>query len=144
LDVLAAIGLRLLRFLTGWARNNTSAIEAKADIIQEKVDIKEFPLMTQSGQQIGCDRQKVGRRSATIVAQEPSNRGKTVQALHCSIRYGEYNGLKTGERIDFPIGRPPMAIQGVQKRHPGATEQLTLFGAAIIVLLIFAWSYVYP
>jgi hypothetical protein len=24
------------------------------------------------------------------------------------------------------------------------TEQLTLFGAAIIVLLIFAWSYVYP
>ena len=37
-----------------------------------------------------------------------------------------------------------MAIQGVQKRHPGATEQLTLFSAAIIVLLIFAWSYVYP
>jgi hypothetical protein len=31
LDVLAAIGLRLLRFLTDWARNNMSAIEAKAD-----------------------------------------------------------------------------------------------------------------
>ena len=37
-----------------------------------------------------------------------------------------------------------MAIHGVQKHHPGATEQLTLFCAAIIVLLIFAWSYVYP
>ena len=33
-----------------------------------------------------------------------SNGGKTVQAQHCSIRYGEYNGLKTGERIDFPKG----------------------------------------
>ena len=31
LDVLAAMGLRLLRFLTGWARNNMSAIEAEAD-----------------------------------------------------------------------------------------------------------------
>ena len=27
-----------------------------------------------------------------------SNGGKTVQAQHCSIRYGEHNGLKTGER----------------------------------------------
>ena len=33
-----------------------------------------------------------------------------------------------------------MAIQDVQKRRPGATEQLTLFGAAIIVLLFFVWS----
>ena len=73
-----------------------------------------------------------------------SNGGKTVQAQDRSIRYGEHNGLKTGERIEFPIGRPPMAIQDVQKRRRGATEQLTLFGAAIIVLLIFAWSYVYP
>ena len=31
LDVLAAMGLRLLRFLTGWVRNNMSAIEAEAD-----------------------------------------------------------------------------------------------------------------
>jgi hypothetical protein len=32
LDVLAAMGLCLLRFLAGWARNNNmSAIEAKAD-----------------------------------------------------------------------------------------------------------------
>jgi hypothetical protein len=31
LDVLAAMGLRLLRFLTGWARNNMSAIKAEAD-----------------------------------------------------------------------------------------------------------------
>jgi hypothetical protein len=31
LDVLAAIGLRLLRFLTGWARNSMSAVEAKVD-----------------------------------------------------------------------------------------------------------------
>jgi hypothetical protein len=31
LDVLAAMGLCLLRFLAGWARNNMSAIEAKAD-----------------------------------------------------------------------------------------------------------------
>jgi hypothetical protein len=37
-----------------------------------------------------------------------------------------------------------MATQCVQKRHPGAPNQLTLFGAAIIVLLIFAWSYVNP
>jgi hypothetical protein len=31
LDVLAAMGLRLLRFITSWARNNVSAIEAEAD-----------------------------------------------------------------------------------------------------------------
>jgi hypothetical protein len=31
LDVLAAMGLCLLRFLAGWARNNMSAVEAKAD-----------------------------------------------------------------------------------------------------------------
>src|SRR4029077_18571721 len=41
-----------------------------------------------------------------------SNGGKTVQAQHCSIRYGEPQRSKTG--------------------------------AAIIVLLIFAWSYVNP
>jgi len=31
LDVLAAMGLRLLQFLTGWARHNMPAIEAEAD-----------------------------------------------------------------------------------------------------------------
>ena len=34
----------------------------------------------------------------------------------------------------------PMAIQYGQHRHPGAANQLTLFAAAIIVLLIFAWT----
>jgi hypothetical protein len=65
-----------------------SAIEAKADIIQEKADIKEFPLMTQSGQQTGCDRQKVGRRSATIVAQEPfqSRQDRASTALLDTVR----------------------------------------------------------
>jgi hypothetical protein len=31
LDALAAMGLRLLRFLADWARNTMSAIEAEAD-----------------------------------------------------------------------------------------------------------------
>jgi hypothetical protein len=39
-----------------------------------------------------------------------------------------------------------MEIQNDQNRHPGflqnATGQLMLLGAATIVLLIFAWSYV--
>ena len=36
-----------------------------------------------------------------------------------------------------------MTIQRDQNRHPNFLQsgQLTLFGAAIIVLLIFAWSY---
>ena len=36
-----------------------------------------------------------------------------------------------------------MTIQIDQNRHPGFLQsgQQTLFGAAIIVLLIFAWSY---
>ena len=36
-----------------------------------------------------------------------------------------------------------MTIQSVQTRHPGFLQsgQLTLLGTAIIVLLIFAWSY---
>ena len=36
-----------------------------------------------------------------------------------------------------------MTIQIDQDRHPGflQSSQLTLFGAAIVVLLIFAWSY---
>jgi hypothetical protein len=33
-----------------------------------------------------------------------------------------------------------MAIRCGQHRHPGAPNQLTLFAAAIIVLLIFAWT----
>jgi hypothetical protein len=35
-----------------------------------------------------------------------------------------------------------MAIQSDQDRHPGAVEQLPLLAAAIVVLLIFAWSFV--
>jgi hypothetical protein len=37
-----------------------------------------------------------------------------------------------------------MTIQSDYNRHPGFLQsgQLTLFGAAIIVLLIFAWSFV--
>ena len=36
-----------------------------------------------------------------------------------------------------------MTIQFDQSRHPGFLQsgQLTLLGAAIVVLLIFAWSY---
>jgi hypothetical protein len=36
-----------------------------------------------------------------------------------------------------------MTIQTDQNRHPGFLQsgQLTLLGAAILVLLIFAWSY---
>ena len=36
-----------------------------------------------------------------------------------------------------------MTIQSHQNSHPGFLQsgQLTLLGAAIIVLLIFAWSY---
>ena len=36
-----------------------------------------------------------------------------------------------------------MTIPSDQNRHPGFLQsgQLTLLGAAIIVLLIFAWSY---
>ena len=36
-----------------------------------------------------------------------------------------------------------MTIPSEHTRHPGflQSDQLTLFGAAIIVLLIFAWSY---
>ena len=37
-----------------------------------------------------------------------------------------------------------MAIQCDQHRNPGAPNQLTLFAAATIVLLIFAWIYVNP
>ena len=38
-----------------------------------------------------------------------------------------------------------MTIQSDQNRHPSflQSDQLTLLGAAIVVLLIFAWSYVY-
>ena len=38
-----------------------------------------------------------------------------------------------------------MTILSDQNRHPGFLQsgQLTLFGAAIIVLLIFAWSYAF-
>ena len=41
------------------------------------------------------------------------------------------------------LGGSLMTIQIDQNRHPGFLQsgQLTLFGAAIIVLLIFAWSY---
>ena len=41
------------------------------------------------------------------------------------------------------LGGPPMTIQSDHNRHPGflQSDQLTLFGAAIIVLLIFAWSH---
>ena len=41
------------------------------------------------------------------------------------------------------LGGPPMTIQSDRNRHPGFLQsgQLTLFGAAIIVLLVFAWSY---
>jgi len=46
----------------------------------------------------GCDRQKVGQRSATFVTHKRSNRGKTVQAQYCSIRYEQHNGLTTAER----------------------------------------------
>ena len=37
-----------------------------------------------------------------------------------------------------------MTVASVQNSHPGFLQsgQLTLWGAAIIVLLIFAWSYV--
>jgi hypothetical protein len=38
-----------------------------------------------------------------------------------------------------------MTILSDHNRHPGflQSRQLTLFGAATIVLLIFAWSYVW-
>jgi len=41
------------------------------------------------------------------------------------------------------LGGRPMTIQSHQNSHPGFLQsgQLTLLGAAIIVLLIFAWSY---
>ena len=90
-----------------------------------------------------CDKQKAGRRRRDL------RRARTVPmtARPCkrsTARYGRENTTvqRPESAIEFPIGRLPVAIQGVQKRHPGATEQLTLFGAAIIVLLIFVWSYV--
>jgi hypothetical protein len=43
-----------------------------------------------------------------------------------------------------PLRGPPMTTLSDHNRHPGFLQsgQLTLFGAAIIVLLIFAWTYV--
>jgi hypothetical protein len=44
LDVLAALGLRLLRFLTGWARNNMSAFGGKADSATASRDVRYWHL----------------------------------------------------------------------------------------------------
>ena len=36
---------------------------------------------------------------------------------------------------------PPIAIQSDQYRHQNTPNKLTLYGAGIMVLLIFAWSH---
>jgi hypothetical protein len=43
------------------------------------------------------------------------------------------------------LGGPLMTTQIDQNRYPGFLQsgQLTLLGAAMVVLLIFAWSYAY-
>ena len=61
-----------------------------------------------------------------------SNSDKPPQSLHQKGR-------------PVPLGGLPMTILSDQNRHPGFLQsgQLTLFGAAIIVLLIFASSYAF-
>ena len=52
--------------------------------------------------------------------------------------------MRSGEVTVQPlVVGPPMTIQSDRNRHPGFLQsgQLTLFGAAIIVLLVFAWSH---
>jgi hypothetical protein len=57
-----------------------------------------------------------------------------------NLRVGNFFGLG----MLFPLGGP-MTVQRNQNRHPnflpGTIGQLTLLGAATLVLLFFAWTY---
>jgi hypothetical protein len=99
-----------------------------------------FRFSVQTGRQKGSDSQKVGPCQCDF-------RARTFQSRQDRASTSLLDTVRTTQRSNdrrAQLRRPPMAIKCGQHRHPGAPNQLTLFAAATIVLLIFAWSYVNP
>ena len=63
------------------------------------------------------------------------------------LRHTEMISSTNNPRGLFQLGGRPMTVQSNQGRHPDLfqdmTGQLTLLGAAVMVLLFFAWTYVH-